>query len=50
MLNEIGPDGLVLLVLGAQVLHSFGYGQPTALDVLTADPDKARQEQRGERA
>lgn len=37
MLDVIGPDGLVLLILGAQVLHSLGDGQPTALNVLTAD-------------
>lgn len=40
MLDVIGPNGLVLLILGAQVLHSLGDGQPTALDVLTADPVK----------
>lgn len=40
VLNVIGPDGLVLLILGAQVLHSLGDGQPTALNVLTADPGK----------
>lgn len=38
VLDVIGPDGLVLLVLGAQVLHSLGDGQPTALNILTADP------------
>lgn len=38
VLDVIGPDGLVLLILGAQVLHSLGDGQPTAFDVLTADP------------
>lgn len=37
MLDVIGPNGLVLLILGAQVLHSLGDGQPTALNVLTAD-------------
>ena len=37
MLDIIGPDGLVLLILGAQVLHSLGDGQPTALNVFTAD-------------
>lgn len=40
MLDVIGPNGLVLLILGAQVLHSFGDGQPTALNVLTADPGR----------
>lgn len=40
MLDVIGPDGLVLLILGAQVLHSLGDGEPTALDVFTADPAK----------
>lgn len=43
MLDVIGPNGLVLLILGAQVLHSLRDGQPTALDVLTADPVKNRQ-------
>lgn len=38
VLDVIGPDGLVLLDLGAQVLHSLGDGQPTALNILTADP------------
>lgn len=38
VLDVVGPDGLVLLILGAQVLHGLGDGQPAALDVLTADP------------
>lgn len=42
VLDVIGPDGLVLLILGAQVLHSLGDGQPTTLNVLTADPGKVR--------
>lgn len=41
VLDVIGPDGLVLLVLGAQVLHGLGDGQPTALDVLAADPARS---------
>lgn len=40
VLDVIGSDGLVLLILGAQVLHSLGDGQPTTLNVLTADPGK----------
>jgi len=40
VLDVIGSDGLVLLVLGAQVLHSLGDGQPATLNVLTADPEK----------
>lgn len=42
VLDVIGPDGLVLLILGAQVLHSLGDGQPTAFDVLTADRSRQR--------
>lgn len=38
VLDVVGPDGLALLVLGAQVLHSLGDGQPAALNVLAADP------------
>lgn len=40
VLDVISPDGLVLLILGAQVLHSLGDGQPTTLNVLTADSGK----------
>lgn len=43
VLDVIGPDGLVLLILGAQVLHGLGDGQPTALNILTADPVGNRQ-------
>lgn len=40
VLDVIGPDGLVLFILRAQVLHSLGDGEPAALDVFTADPAK----------
>lgn len=40
MLDVIGPNGLVLLILGAQILHSLGDGQPAALDVLAANPTR----------
>lgn len=40
MLDVIGTDSLVLLILGAQVLHGLGDGQSTALNVLAADPGK----------
>lgn len=45
MLDVIGPDGLVLLILGAQVLHSLGDGQPTALNVFTADSGRTNRVQ-----
>lgn len=38
VLDVVGPDGLALLVLGAQVLHGLGDGQPAALNVFAADP------------
>ena len=41
VLDVVGPDGLALLVLGAQVLHGLGDGQPAALDVFAADPGGA---------
>lgn len=43
VLDVIGPDSLVLLILGAQVLHSLGDSQSTALNVLTADPVRNKQ-------
>lgn len=42
VLDVIGPDGLALLVLGAQILHGLRDGQPAALDVLAADPMRSR--------
>ena len=38
VLDIVRPDGLALLVLGPQVLHGLGDGQPAAFNVLAADP------------